>query len=187
MPVGHLFFTFIFLAMTAMPAMAQDHPDTTYSRTEIGVAVEDFFQDTAGGLADLVQRAFEEQGRPNGYIKGNEASGAFVAGLRYGEGYLYMKNHPPVKVYWQGPSLGFDFGGNASKVFTLVYDLPEPDALFKRYAGVDGSAYLVGGFSMNYQERGDVILAPIRTGVGLRLGANVGYLEYTRKSEISPF
>lgn len=175
--------------LTAAPLSASEHEDTTYSKTEIGQAVEGFFQDTAGNLAGLIEKIFEDQGRPNGYIKGNEAGGAVVAGLRYGEGLLYMKKveNLPMKVYWQGPSVGFDLGLNASKVFTLVYNLPDPEAIFKRFPGVDGSAYVVGGFSMNYQRAGDVTLAPIRTGVGLRLGANVGYLHYTREKHANPF
>lgn len=180
-------FALALLFLLAAPCAAQEHPDTTYSQTEIGEAVEDFFQDTAGGLAKIIQKAFEDYGRPNGYIKGNEAGGAFVAGLRYGEGVLYMKQHPKQKVYWQGPSIGFDIGGNASKVFTLVYNLPDPDHIFKRFPGVDGSAYVLGGFSMNYQKADNTVLAPIRAGVGLRLGANVGYLHYTREKSANPF
>jgi hypothetical protein len=176
----------ILILLLAAPLVAAE-PDTTYSETEIGEATEGFFEGSTKGLAELIQKAFEDYGEPNGYIKGNEASGAFFAGLRYGEGFLVMKGKEPLKVYWQGPTLGLDIGGNAVKVFTLVYNLPEKETIFQRFPGVDGSAYFVGGLSMNYQKSGQVVLAPIRTGVGLRLGANIGYLHYTRESHANPF
>lgn len=159
----------------------------TYSREEINREVMGFFESGSRGLAELVSRAFEDYGRPRGYIKGNEAGGALVVGLRYGTGTLFLKGHKPVTVYWQSPSVGFDLGVNASKVFTLVYGMERPTEIFQRYPGVDGSAYVIGGFGMTYQNSQGVVLAPIRFGVGLRLGASVGYQHYTRAQDINPF
>ena len=127
------------------------------------------------------------RGRPNGYILGEEAGGAFVAGLRYGEGTLYTKDAGDHRVYWQGPSVGYDFGAEGSKTMVLVYDLQSPGEIFTTYAGVDGSAYFIGGVGITYLARGHVALAPIRSGIGLRLGANVGYLKYTREPTWNPF
>lgn len=161
--------------------------DETFSSNEIIAAGERFFGTVSSGLAKVVEHAFAEQGRPNGYILGEEAGGAFVAGLRYGEGVLYTKNAGTHKVYWQGPSVGYDFGAEGSKTMILVYNLHDIDDIYHRFAGVDGSAYLVGGIGITFQTHGDVVLAPIRSGVGLRLGANVGYLKYTREPTWNPF
>jgi len=159
----------------------------TYSSNEILDAGHQFFGGLSEGLAKVVEHAFARNGRPNGYILGEEAGGAVVAGLRYGEGMLYTKGYPPQKVYWQGPSLGYDFGANGSKVLTLVYNLQYTSQIYERFAGVDGSAYFVGGVGITFQQRDDVILAPIRAGLGLRLGANVGYLKYTPSPTWNPF
>jgi hypothetical protein len=170
-----------------LPGAALAQSQQTYSQDEILAAAQHFFGAGAEGLATVVAHVFEDHGRPNGYIEGNEGSGAIGVGLRYGSGYLHMKNRANTRVYWQGPSLGFDTGGNASRVFTLVYRLRQPDDIFRRYPGVDGSAYFVGGVGVNYQERDNVVLAPMRAGVGLRLGANIGYLAYSRRRRINPF
>jgi hypothetical protein len=170
-----------------LPATALAQQQQTYSQDEILAATQHFFGAGAEGVATVVAHVFEEQGRPNGYIEGNEGSGAIGVGLRYGDGYLHMKDRDTTRVYWQGPSLGFDTGGNASRVFTLVYRLRRPDDIFRRYPGVDGSAYFVGGVGVNYQERDNVVLAPMRAGVGFRLGANIGYLAYSRRRRINPF
>ena len=161
----------------------------TYTQNEIANRAANFFGSTTEGLARAVERVFSEKGSPNAYITGVEGSGAIVVGLRYGDGDLFMKanGERPVKVYWQGPSVGFDLGGNASKVFTLVYNLPNTEAIYQRFPGVEGSAYVVAGVGVNYQQNGRVILAPMRTGVGLRLGANVGYLHYSKERNILPF
>jgi hypothetical protein len=159
----------------------------TYSQDEIVNNVSDFLGVTAEAAGAAVERLFANNGRPTAYIAGEEGSGAFVVGLRYGRGLMYMKEREPMEVFWQGPSIGWDWGGNASRVFTLCYNLQVPDVIFQRYPGVEGSAYLVGGLGVNYQRAEDVTLAPIRAGVGLRLGANVGYLAYTRKRNIIPF
>ena len=141
---------------------------------------------TAEAAGAAVERVFRERGRPTGYIAGEEGSGAIVVGVRYGKGLLYMKNREPVTVYWRGPSVGWDFGGNASRAFTLCYALQNPDQIFQRFPGVEGSAYLIGGIGVNYQRADEVVLAPMRAGVGLRLGANVGYLAYSRRKRIVP-
>ncbi len=146
-----------------------------------------FFGSVSKGLAEVVEYAFRKSGRPNGYILGEDAGGAFVAGLRYGEGTLYTKDAGVHKVYWQGPSIGYDFGGEGSRTMVLVYNLRDPFQIYNRYAGVQGSAYFVGGVGIQYQTHGNVTLAPIRAGVGLRLGANVGYLKYTRSPTWNPF
>ncbi|HWA61918.1 MAG TPA: EipA family protein [Caulobacteraceae bacterium] len=159
----------------------------TYSRDEMVDRVSDFMGVTAESAGAAIEKIFKDQGRPTGYIAGEEGAGAAGIGARYGRGLLYMKQRPTTEVYWQGPSVGFDIGGNASRVFTLCYNLQYPDAIFRRFPGVEGSAYIVGGLGVQYQRADDITLAPIRAGVGLRLGANVGYLSYSRKRHILPF
>lgn len=159
----------------------------TYSENEVIDAGHRFFGSLSNGLAKAVQWAFKNSGRPNGYILGEDAGGAFVAGLRYGEGKLYTKNHGVQRVFWQGPSIGYDFGGDGNRTMTLVYNLRSPNDVFRRFGGVQGAAYLVGGVSVQLLTAGDMTLAPIRTGVGLRLGANIGYLKYTRRPTWNPF
>lgn len=169
-----------------MPEATKVQP-STYSRKEVDDQVMGFFEGGARGLADLISRAFDKYGEPTGFIKGNEGSGALVVGLRYGEGWLYLKNGKKAYVYWQSPSVGFDLGVNASKVFCLVYGMTDPEQIYQRFPSVEGSAYVVGGFGMNYQHSGPIVLGPIRFGVGLRLGANVGYMDFTRDRTINPF
>lgn len=159
----------------------------TFSIEEIKEAGHRFFGSVSMGLARVIEYAFQRAGRPNGYILGEEAGGAFVAGLRYGEGTLYTKDAGEHRVYWQGPSLGYDFGAEGSKTMVLVYDLRSPGEIFNTFAGVDGSAYFIGGVGITFLTRDHVSLAPIRSGVGLRLGANVGYLKYTRQPTWNPF
>jgi hypothetical protein len=160
--------------------------DATYDQESTLKAATDFFGQTTEGLAKVIEKAFREQGRPNGYLRGEEASGAVTVGVRYGEGELTMKSGETAKVYWAGPSIGFDFGANASKVFVLVYKLPSVDAIYRRYPGVDGSLYVLGGVGVNYQRLDGVTLAPIRLGVGLRSGASVGYTHYRREKSLLP-
>jgi hypothetical protein len=162
-------------------------PERSYSSREILDAGHGFFGSVSKGLASVVEYAFKKQGRPNGYILGQDAGGAFVAGLRYGEGTLYTKDAGAHKVYWQGPSIGWDAGAEGSKVMMLVYNLHDPQEIYQRFGGVDGSAYLVGGVGMTFQQNREVIVAPIRSGVGLRFGANIGYLKYTRRPTWNPF
>lgn len=165
------------------PAGAQAE---TYSRDELVTNVSNFFGVTAENAAAVIEKAFRDHGQPTGYIAGEEGSAAFALGLRYGKGLLYMKNREPTKTYWQGPSVGWDFGGNASRTFTLCYNLQYPDAIYRRFPGVEGTAYLIGGMGVNYQKAEDITLAPIRAGMGLRLGANLGYLAYSRKRNWFP-
>ena len=160
---------------------------TTYQEDEVVKQAEEFFGGAAKGIAEAVHSVFQQYGEPNAFIMGDEASGAIVVGLRYGSGKLVMKNGNQAEVYWQGPSAGWDFGGDAVKSFTLVYNLPYTDAIYQRFPGIEGSAYFIGGLGVNYQQRGNVILAPMRAGVGLRLGASVGYLKYTPTREWLPF
>jgi hypothetical protein len=162
-------------------------PDRTYSSNEIVDAGHRFFGTVTKGLASVVEYAFQQQGRPNGYILGQDAGGAFIAGLRYGEGTLYTKDAGTYRVYWQGPSIGYDMGGDGSKVMVLVYNLRDPSDIYRRFGGVDGSAYIVGGVGLTFLKNGDIVTAPIRTGVGLRLGANIGYLKYTPAPTWNPF
>ena len=162
-------------------------PVEAYSEDEIVDAMSDFFGVTAEAAAAVVERVFSDLGRPVGYIAGEEVSGAVGVGLRYGEGWLTLRNGERQKVYWQGPSIGLDTGGNASRVFTLVYNLNDNDRIYQRFPGVEGSAYLVAGLGVNYQRADGITLAPIRSGVGLRAGANVGYLAYSRQRNWLPF
>ena len=158
----------------------------TFSQDELVNRVSDFFGVTAENAGALIARIFHENGRPTGYIAGEEGAGAITIGLRYGKGLLYMKHRDAQQVFWQGPSIGWDLGGNASRVFTLCYNLQYPDMVYRRFPGVEGSAYIIGGLGVNYQRADDITLAPIRAGVGLRLGANLGYLSYSRKRHIIP-
>lgn len=158
-----------------------------YTIEEIRDAGHGFFGSVSQGLARVIEYAFQRSGRPNGYILGEEASGAFIAGLRYGEGMLYTRDGRAQKVYWQGPSLGFDAGAEGAKVMILVYNLRDPDEVYQTYGGVAGSAYLVAGVGITFHANDEVVMAPIRAGIGLRLGANVGYLKYTRRPTWNPF
>jgi hypothetical protein len=159
----------------------------SFSSNEILEAGHRFFGATTKGLAAAIEFAFQRQGQPNGYILGEDLGGALFAGLRYGEGILYTRDAGTHRVYWQGPSLGYDLGGDGSKVMVLVYNLRDPTDIYRRFAGVDGSAYMVGGVGLTFQKNNDVVTAPIRTGVGLRLGASVGYLKYTDRPTWDPF
>jgi hypothetical protein len=175
------------LIIVAMAPVTSKAADDFYTENEILNAARGFFGETSGGLAAVVEKIFGELGKPNGYILGEEVGGAFIVGLRYGNGELNIKGGPKRTVYWQGPSIGFDFGGNIAKSMTLVYGIQEADDIYKRYPGVSGSFYFVAGVGVNYQQNGDVILVPMRTGMGLRAGANAGYLHYGREHSWIPF
>ena len=164
------------------PALAQEN----FTAQEIVESGHRFFGATSGGLATLVEKAFSVYGLPNGYVLGEEASGAFIGGLTYGEGTLYTRNAGDHKVFWQGPSLGLDFGGQGSRTMMLVYNLNDIQSIYDRYAGVAGSAYVVAGLGFNALRNGDVVLVPIRTGVGARLGINLGYLKLTERPTWNP-
>jgi hypothetical protein len=146
-----------------------------------------FFGSMARGLADVVETATKRWGKPNGYVLGQEASGAFIGGLRYGEGTMYTRNAGDLKVFWQGPSLGLDAGADGDRTMMLVYNLPSTDAIYRRYGGVDGSAYIVGGFGMTALVNDGVFVVPIRSGIGARLGLNVSYLKFTPSATWNPF
>jgi hypothetical protein len=158
-----------------------------YSSNEIVDAGHRFFGTISRGLAQIVEKAGSQFGLPNGYVLGQEAGGAVVAGLRYGEGILYTKNAGDLRVFWQGPSVGFDFGGEGARTMMLVYNLPATDAIYQRFAGIDGSAYFVGGLGMTALTMNNIVVVPIRTGVGMRLGANVGYVKFTPTATWNPF
>ncbi len=178
----------LFLAVSfIMPAAAQDNAEDAFTENEIVAAVADFFNITTEAAADVVERVFEDLGQPNGYITGSEGSGAIGVGLRYGEGNLFLKTGETRRVFWQGPSVGFDLGGNASQVFTLVYGINDADYIYRRFPGVEGSAYFIAGIGVNYQRDEQVTLVPMRTGVGFRAGANIGYLAYSRRRHWLPF
>jgi hypothetical protein len=168
------------------PPQRAPGPDS-YGPDELVGAGQRFFGNVSRGLASVIERAVSQWGLPNGYILGEEGSGALVAGLRYGEGMLYTKNAGDLKVYWQGPSLGFDWGGDGARTMTLVYNLPATRAIYQRFAGIDGSAYIIGGFGMTALTANNIVLVPIRSGIGLRLGANIGYLKYTPNATWNPF
>ncbi|MDX0965132.1 DUF1134 domain-containing protein [Sinorhizobium medicae] len=166
---------------------AQSQNTSQYTMQEIVDAGHGFFGETSGGLAKVVERAFERYGLPNGYILGQEGSGAFIAGVTYGEGELHTKNVGQRSVFWQGPSLGLDWGGQGSRAMMLVYNLPSVPALYKRFGGVSGSAYVVAGVGMTVLTDEQVVVVPIRTGIGARLGINVGYLKLTQQPTWNPF
>jgi hypothetical protein len=170
------------------PVAAQDAGrDTRYSPNELVNAGHQFFGTVSQGLATVIERAISNWGQPNGYVLGQEAGGAIVAGLRYGDGTLYTKNAGDLRVYWQGPSVGFDWGGDGARTMMLIYNLPRTDAVYQRFAGVDGSAYFIGGFGMTALTANNIVVVPIRSGVGLRLGANIGYLKFTPNATWNPF
>jgi hypothetical protein len=163
------------------------HRRDTYPPDEIIRAGHQFFGSVSRGLAQVVETAFSRWGEPNGYILGQEGGGAFVVGLRYGDGKLYTRNAGDRRVFWEGPSIGFDYGGEGARTMMLVYKLPATDAIYQRFAGIDGSAYFIGGFGMTALTANNIVVVPIRTGVGFRLGANIGYLKFTRNATWNPF
>lgn len=162
-------------------------PKPTYTTDEIVTAGHQFFGKASRGIGEAVEYLFQSQGEPTAYIVGEEGSGAMIGGLRYGEGTIYYKDGITQKIYWQGPSVGFDFGGNGSRTMVLVYNSDSPRQLYNRFVGVEGSAYFIGGLGVNLQKSHNITLAPIRTGVGARLGANVGYLKYSKNPTWNPF
>jgi hypothetical protein len=164
----------------------RSQPDT-FTTEEVMTKGHEVFGKASRGLGQAVEYVFQSQGQPTAYIVGEEGAGAFVGGLRYGEGTIYYKNGTEQRIFWQGPSIGWDFGGNGSRTIVLVYGSESPEDLYERFGGVEGTAYLVGGVGVNFQRKDGITLAPIRTGVGARLGANVGYLKYSSKPTWNPF
>lgn len=175
-------------AQPAAPGTSQAPAETkTYEQQDVINAAERAFGKGASGVAGVIEKIFKENGRPTAYIEGREVGGAVVVGVRYGSGILHHKIEGDMPVYWTGPSFGADLGGDGSKTFALVYRLDDTADLFKRFPAVEGKVYAVGGFTANYLQRGRVIVVPVKLGVGWRLGANLGYLRFTRKSKLSPF
>jgi hypothetical protein len=168
------------------PPPPQQRPGT-FGPDELVRSGHRFFGTVSRGLAQIIEKAVSQWGQPNGYILGQEGGGAFVVGLRYGDGTLYTKNAGDRRVFWEGPSVGFDMGGEGARTMMLVYSLPATDAIYQRFAGIDGSAYFVGGFGMTAVTANNIVVVPIRSGVGLRLGASVGYLKFTPKATWNPF
>ena len=181
---GAIIATGLMLALAA-PAAAQQN--SGYTMEEVVAQGHSFFGTAAGGLASVVEHAFQRFGLPNGYILGEEGAGAFVGGLRYGEGTLFTKNAGEHRVYWQGPSIGLDFGGDGARMMMLVYNLPSVENIYGRFGGVTGSAYIVGGLGMTVLQRDNVVIVPVKTGVGARLGINMGYLKITPTPTWNPF
>jgi hypothetical protein len=176
-------------AMAPGPAPAPPPPAhrDEFSADELIAAGHRFFGSVSRSLAQLVEKAGSQWGQPNGYILGEEAGGALVGGLRYGDGTLYTKNAGDRRVFWEGPSIGFDAGANGARTMMLVYNLPRTEAIYDRFGGIDGSAYFIGGLGMTALTANNVVLVPIRAGVGLRLGANLGYLKFTSRPTWNPF
>ena len=168
-------------------AQARSEPPQRFSGDQLIDSGHRFFGTISRGLAQVVEEATRRWGQPNAYILGQEASGAFVAGARYGEGVMYTRNAGDLRVYWQGPSIGFDAGADGARTMMLVYNLPSLHGIFRRFGGVDGSAYLIGGFGFTALTADDVVVVPIRSGVGARLGVNLGYLKFTPRSTWNPF
>jgi hypothetical protein len=193
----------ILASFVAAPGMAQPAPSapppgpqaappppgqpSQFLPGEIVDAGHRFFGTVSRGLAALVERTVSQWGLPNGYVLGQEAGGAFVGGLRFGEGVLYTKNAGDRPVFWQGPTIGFDAGGEGARTMMLIYNLPATEAVYQRFVGIDGSAYVVGGLGMTALTAENIVIVPIRSGVGLRLGANIGYLKFTPQATWNPF
>jgi hypothetical protein len=170
-----------------LAAAAATDPGETYKEDDLIGAAEGVFGKGAEGVAKMIQGILKKQGQPNGYIVGREAGGAIAIGLRYGSGTLFHKVEGQRPVYWTGPSIGFDVGANAGSTFVLVYNLNDTEELYERYPAGEGNAYFVGGFTASYLRKGDVVLIPIRTGAGLRLGINAGYMHFTHRQRWLPF
>ncbi|HEY8594592.1 MAG TPA: DUF1134 domain-containing protein [Devosiaceae bacterium] len=174
-------------APVAVQAQTQGAVSDTYTADELVKTGQEFFGSITEGLASVVERAVSQYGLPNAYILGQEGSGAFFGGVRYGDGTMYTRNAGNSTLYWQGPTVGFDVGADGSKVMMLVYNLPSVDAIYGRYPGVDGSAYMVGGLGMTVMKYKDIYIVPIRSGLGARLGVNMGYLKFTDTATWNPF
>ncbi|WP_152045158.1 DUF1134 domain-containing protein [Aureimonas psammosilenae] len=184
-PMGRIMLFAALLLSLGLPAKAQGQ--NGYTIGEIVNEGHRFFGAASGGIASVIEKAFERYGLPNGYILGEEGAGAIFGGLRFGEGTLFTKNAGDHRIFWQGPSLGFDIGGDGARTMMLVYDLPSVEGVYGRYGGVTGSAYLVGGVGMTVLQRDNIVLVPVKTGLGARLGINLGYLKLTPSPTWNPF
>lgn len=186
-PIARLLSALLLAMAVALAASTTARANQPYTAQEIMDSGHHFFGTTTGGLATAIEQIFARYGQPNGYILGEEGSGALVGGLTYGEGTLHTRNVGDHAVFWQGPSIGWDFGGQGSRTMILVYNLNDVNALYRRFGGVSGAAYVVAGVGFNVLTSGDVLLVPVRTGVGARLGLNVGYLKLTQAPTWNPF
>jgi hypothetical protein len=189
-PFRAILLTAFLIVTAATPSDAQtpaQESTVTYSSNEIIDTGHKFFGGVSRDLALLVEKAASQWGQPNGYILGQEASGAITLGLRYGEGMMYTRNAGTRKLFWQGPTVGLDLGGDGARTMMLVYNLQSVEDIYKRFAGLSGSAYLVGGFGMTALTAGNSVVVPIRSGLGVRLGANLGYLKFTPEATWNPF
>ncbi|MCF6303074.1 MAG: DUF1134 domain-containing protein [Devosiaceae bacterium] len=175
------------LSVTVAPLHAQGAVSATYSADELISTGTNFFGSVSQGLASVMERAVSQFGQPNAYILGQEGSAALIGGVRYGEGAMYTRNVGQRDIFWQGPTIGFDVGGDGSQVMMLVYNLPDVNQVYGRYPAVQGTAYFIGGIGMTVMKRNNVIIVPIRAGVGARLGINVGYLKFTDQPTWNPF
>ena len=175
------------LRVLAQATAPQGREPQKFSTNEVVDNGHRFFGSVSRGLAQTIEEAARRFGQPNGYVLGQEASGAFVGGLRYGEGVMYTRNAGDLRVFWQGPSLGFDIGADGDRTMMLVYNLPATQAIYSRFVGVDGSAYFVGGFGFTALANDGITVVPVRSGVGARLGFNIGYLKFTPTSTWNPF
>lgn len=175
------------LLMPTLEAFAYQERPQKFAPEQLVESGHRFFGTVSRGLAQVVEEATRRWGQPNAYVLGQEASGAFVAGARFGEGMMYTRNAGDQRIFWQGPSLGFDAGVDGARTMMLVYNLPAVGAIFRRFGGIDGSAYLIGGFGFTALAADDVVVVPIRSGIGARLGVNLGYLKFTQRSTWNPF
>ena len=182
----NMMFAFIGLCLISTGTVVSAEGDA-YKEDTILKEADAFFGGGAEGLAEVVEKIFKEQGKPNAFIKGQEASGAIVVGARYGDGTLVKKGGGSIKVHWTGPSIGFDAGGNLSKVFILIYNLSDIEAIFQRFPAIDGSFYFIGGVGANYHQANGIVLAPMRFGAGFRAGVNIGYMHYRKEKSWNPF
>ena len=180
---------FLFLFSFDFALTDQNKKKDTFNQGEMIDKAKIYFADLSEGVGIIIERSFNDFGQPSAYIEGEEFSGAFFGGIRYGGGKIYFKDGTVKDIYWNGPSLGFDLGANASRVFTLIYNLEVDNfnKLLGRFPEVEGTLYLAAGLAINYQKKDDIIITPVRSGLGLRAGINLGYSKYTKKKSYLPF
>lgn len=185
--IAQIVFVLVGFLFVPMSAFGQGTVSDTYSSEELLNTGHQFFGSISQGLASVMERTISQFGQPNAYILGQEGSAALIGGVRYGEGNMYTRNAGQRKIFWQGPTIGLDVGGDGSRVMMLVYNLPGVNAIYDRYPAIQGTAYIVGGIGMTVMKHNNVVIVPIRSGVGARLGINVGYLKFTNEPTWNPF
>ncbi len=187
--ITFLLLFFLIFSYSNLYSIEKKEKNETFDKSEMVDKAKIYFADLSEGIGIVIERSFDDFGQPTAYIEGEEASGAFFGGLRYGGGKIYFKDGTKKDIYWNGPSLGFDLGANASKVFTLIYnlDVANLNKIFIRFPDVEGSFFLAAGLAINYQKKNDIIITPVRSGIGLRAGVNLGYTKYTKKRSLIPF